>query len=66
MALRIYPMSARRWAQLAGTRLPIHLTERNRGDVDRAREVREEHERIRAHVARLLAERAAKAGSRSS
>jgi hypothetical protein len=72
MALRIYPMSARRWAQLAGTRLPIDLTERNRGDVDRAREVREvrevreEHERIRAHVARLLAERAAKAGSRSS
>ena len=66
MALRIYPMSAARWAQLAGTRLPIDLTERNRHDVDRAREVREEHDRIRERVAKLLAERATKAASRSS
>jgi hypothetical protein len=66
MALRIYPMSPARWAQLAGTRLPIDLTERNRHDVDRARQVREEHDRIRAHVAKLLAERATKAASRSS
>ena len=66
MSLRIYPMSAARWAQLAGTRLPIDLTERNRHDADRARQVREEHDRIRAHVAKLLAERAAKAESRSS
>src|SRR5262249_14550215 len=66
MSLRIYPISAARWAQLAGTRLPIDLTERNRNDVDRARQVREEHDRIREHVAKLLAERATKAASRSS
>jgi hypothetical protein len=59
-------MSAVRWAQLAGTRLPIDLTERTSPDADRARQVREEHERIRAHVAKLLAERATKAESRSS
>ena len=66
MSLRIYPISAARWAQLAGTRLPIDLTERNRPDGNRAREIREEHDRIRERVAKLLAERATKAASRSS
>jgi hypothetical protein len=63
MSLRIYPMSAARWAQLAGTRRPIDLTE-PAPDADRTRQVREEHERIRAHVAKLLAERTPVANSR--
>jgi hypothetical protein len=57
MALRIYPMSAKRWAQLAGTRLPIDLTERAVESGDRAGRMRAEHDLIQAHVIALLAER---------
>jgi hypothetical protein len=57
MTLRIYAISATRWRQLAGTRLPIDLTRRPTDAGDRAQRLREEHELIRAHVAALLAER---------
>ena len=66
MALRIYPMSPARWAQLAGTRLPIDLTERTADNGDRARRIRHEHDLIRAEVAALLAERALAVQARSS
>jgi hypothetical protein len=58
MALRIYPMSASRWAQLAGTRLPIDLTERGADTGEHAHSRRDEHDLIQAQVTALLAERA--------
>jgi len=58
MALRIYPISAARWAQLAGTRLPIDLTQRTVDPGDRADRFRDEHAALQAQVAALLAEHA--------
>jgi hypothetical protein len=57
MALRIYAISATRWAQLAGTRRPVDFTQRTAAGGDRARRLREDHELIQAHVYALLAER---------
>jgi hypothetical protein len=56
MSLRMYPLSAARWAQLAGTRVP---SDRAYGPLprgDRTHRFRDEHNLIRAHVAALLAE----------
>ncbi|MGO9876161.1 MAG: hypothetical protein ACLPVY_20500 [Acidimicrobiia bacterium] len=56
MPLRIYPISAARWAQLAGTPSPIDLTERTVDTGDRADRFRDEHAALQVQVAALLAE----------
>jgi hypothetical protein len=56
MALRIYPMSASRWAQLSATRLPIDLTEPDEDETpDRSRRAEGEIARIQAYVDALHA-----------
>jgi len=56
MALRVYSVSAARWAQLAGTRVPTDRTYEPVERGDGAHRFRDEHNLIRAHVATLLAE----------
>jgi hypothetical protein len=56
MSLRMYPVSAARWAQLAGTRAPVDRTFDRVARGDRTHRFRDEHNLIRAHVAALLAE----------
>jgi hypothetical protein len=56
MTLRMHPVSASRWAQLAATRHPIDLTEQPRParpDEDRGR--RAEHDAIQAQVDAIAA-----------
>jgi hypothetical protein len=57
MTLRMHPVSASRWAQLAATRHPIDLTEAPtrpaRADEDRGREA--EHDAIQAQVDAIAA-----------
>ena len=59
MTLRMHPVSASRWAQLAATRHPIDLTEetspRPRPDIGRRR--RSEHADIQAQLAAIAAKR---------
>jgi hypothetical protein len=58
MTLRMHPVSASRWAQLAATRQPIDLTEEPtpaRPDKDRGR--RGEHAAIQAQVDAIAAGR---------
>jgi hypothetical protein len=59
MPLRVYPVSAARWAQLAGTRVPIARTFDRVERRDGTHRFRDEHNLIRAHVAALLAEHTA-------
>ena len=60
MTLRMHPVSASRWAQLAASRHPIDLTEdatpRPRPDIGRRR--RAEHAAIQAQIAAVAARRA--------
>jgi hypothetical protein len=56
MSLRMYPVSAARWAQLAGTPVPADRTYEPVPRGERTHRFRDEHNRIRAHVAALLAE----------
>jgi len=58
MTLRMHPVSASRWAQLAASRHPIDLTEespRPRPDIGRHR--RAEHADIQAQLAAIAAKR---------
>jgi hypothetical protein len=59
MTLRMHPVSASRWAQLAATRHPIDLTEEPtdpaRPDKDRGR--RDEHAAIQAQIDAIAAGR---------
>ena len=59
MTLRMHPVSASRWAQLAATRHPIDLTDEEtplrRPDLGRRR--RAEHMAIQAQIAAIAARR---------
>ncbi|MDQ1509518.1 MAG: hypothetical protein QOG50_1362 [Actinomycetota bacterium] len=59
MTLRMHPVSASRWAQLAASRHPIDLTEdetpRPRPDISRRRHA--EHAAIQAQIAAIAARR---------
>jgi hypothetical protein len=57
MTLRMHPVSASRWAQLAGSRHPVDITETPRPRVDIGRRRRTEHAAIQAQVAAIAARR---------
>ena len=57
MTLRMHPVSAARWAQLAASRHPVDITEPARPRTDTGRRRRTEHAAIQAQVAAIAARR---------